>query len=159
MCNVKRTIAWAADNGVDAEMFRQGNAVVCLAVPIGLLPLCACCAWTCLRVCALVRQRGRVRNSKGRGGRVEAEEECKPPPLPKTGAFAQIVCAAFSRHFSRASLLLLLFCLRCNPSAKCQPGPGRPTDRCSPDSRQHQGFNHGDQSVHSIVLWIHFGKG
>lgn len=82
---------------------RSYRPIASLCVP----SVCAC-ACACSRSTKREREKleGAGRQSKRR------RRNAKPHPVPRTGAFAQIVCAAFNRHiaYPAGGSLLLLLC-------------------------------------------------
>ena len=128
----------------------------------------------CVRVCApsLSLSLHTHTHTEGRGRlewagrqRVEAEEECKAPSRAENWS----ICADSLRclqqtdtqRFKPGKFVVVVlvvgvfFRLACKVSARRSSATNQPT---AAYRTQHQGFNHGDQSVHSIVLRIHFGK-
>lgn len=106
---------------------------------------------------------GEARRKRGGGGMQRSIHK------PRTGAFAQIVCAAFSQ--TRSSLgqqQEVSCCWFLRRAVRLQSACKKKKERRSEEeesrhtatySCQHPGSKHGDQSVHSIVLRIHLGKG
>lgn len=133
--------------GVDAEIFRQYNPV---AILTGLWALCFVAAHT------------HTHRLKGAGGGVEAEEECKAP----SSAEDRSICADSLRCLLQTYVISAsevccrsFFCLTAqSPTCKAS-ARSRATSRLpKPAGPPASGIYHGDQSVHSIVLRIHFGK-
>lgn len=164
--------------GVDTEIFRQYNPVVLpprrayrLSVRAVRRRVSGCsrsdtegvgCGGSEMEK---LQMGGEARRERGGGGMQSSIHKLR------TGAFAQIVCAAFPQTrsslgqqqevsccwFLRRSVRLQSACKKKKEEEiRSEEEESR---RTATYSCQHPGSKHGDQSVHSIVLRIHLGKG